>query len=738
MVLSGTTFSSAVRFLQYEKVYDKSIDPNVPLLEQKITSYQYVEGAPQSVKLPNSQSPGYSHVFRNAHSPEKLITSPHPSINTVKDFLESTVQLYPDALSLGERKYSPETKTWSQYEFQTFAQIKERVINLASGLVSVVESQIHGAPHPDKEQYNVGFYGPNTRNWFIADMACVYSNICSVALYDTLGKDSSEYIINLTEMPAIFVSIAHVPFLLSIKSRLPHLKIIILLNDFHNIEGLPKNIQKIANREDLTAKAKKAGVVLYDFSEVESIGKRTPRTLKGPSPDDVFTLNFTSGTTGNHPKGVILTHGNVAAGMTNSIYKDALSSTDQQYYLSFLPLAHIYERLNLHMFTLKCFAVGFIHGDVVTCLFDDIKAIRPHFICGVPRIWNKLAAQLRTTTLEAPGDVGEISRKAYSEKLKVLKSSGDVRNELWDPMWTDKIRQQVGFDRTATIASGAAPLSKDNIDFLMCALGVDLLQGYGLTETCSGFAVSKRGDLVHGSNGPVAPNAEIRLRSLPELGYSVNDSPDPRGEIMIRGPQVFRGYYKNEQETLNSFDADGWFHTGDVGRIDSMGRIFIVDRVKNMFKLAQGEYVAPERLEALYSSSSSLISQIFLDGNSHERYLVAIIGVNPEPFSTFLNHHFGIYVNPKDLPAIKTKFSRKDVRKAFLTKINDEARQAGVQGFEVPKNLALFLEPLSFENGTLTPTMKLRRIPARKFYETTLKDLYKEGPLEENPLRHLL
>lgn len=729
MVLPGTSFSHVVKFKDYEPVFDKRLDPSISLAEQQVVAPQYAKGAKQSVPVPNSQSPGYSHVYRSAHSPEHLVTALHPSINTVKDYLETASSFFPNTPALGERHYDKKTDTWSPYEFETYSQVRERVLNLASGLVGAVEKSV--GINPSKEQYNVGFYGPNSRNWYIADMACVYSRICSVALYDTLGKDSTEYIVTLTEMPAIFASVAHIPFLLSIKSRLPNLKIIISFNSFDETEGLPANVQKFANREQLTAQAKSAGVVLYDITDLERNGKQNPVKLTNPSPEDVYTLNFTSGTTGNHPKGVILTHKNIVSGSTSVLYKEYVDTPDpeQQAYLSFLPLAHIYERMNLLNFTLKSIRIGFIHGDIAATLFEDIRALKPHLICGVPRIWNKLAAQLRSSTIEAPGEMGRISRLAYQEKLKVLHESGQATHPKWDSVWTDKLRESLGFDRTRTIATGAAPLAADNIELLSVALGVDILQGYGLTETTSGFAVSKRGDLVRGSNGPVVPNAEVRLRDLPELGYRTAAN---SGEIMIRGPQVFRGYYKNEAETVKSFDSEGWFHTGDVGRIDELGRIFIVDRVKNILKLAQGEYVSPERIEALYLSSSSLLDQIFLDGNSHERYLVAIIGVNLGSYSAFLKAELGLDISSTDTKGLTDTFSRKEVRTALLRQINHEARQAGVQGFETAKNAALFIEPLSFQNGTLTPTMKLRRIPARKYFAQELKDLYKEGPLVES------
>lgn len=741
MVLPGTTFSQLVqkRFPVYETVYDTTIDPNLPPTTQFIDKTKYSSTKKQSVPIPGSEAPGYSHVYRNEYSPDKLITAPHPSIQTVKDFLETSVHVYPDLPCLGERHYDRNTKKWLPFEFQSVSQVRERVVNLASGLIQVVEENTDGLT-PHKEQYNVGLYGPNSRNWLISDLACAYTSLSTVALYDTFGPKSTEYIIKLTEMPVLFVSLAHIPSLLAIKDKLPFLKIIISLNELEIRDDYERPGH--SKRDLLSSWAQQVGVKLYDIYDLEELGKNKPQVLKDPRPEDVFTINFTSGTTGNHPKGVILTHQNVVAGSTKSLFRDTNDdpeTIEQQYYLSFLPLAHIYERFNLHSFIFKCFAIGFIHGDVVTTLFDDIKSLRPHFICGVPRIWNKLAAQIRTNTIEAQGPLGKVSRQAFNEKLAHLKETGSPRHPKWDPAWSNKLRSQLGFDRTVTIASGAAPIATENIEFLMCSLAVDLVQGYGLTETCSGFATSKKGDSTPGSNGPVGPNSEIRLRDLPDLGYRVSDKPCPQGEIMIRGPQVFRGYYKNEEETIKAFDEEGWFHTGDVGRIDEMGRLFVIDRVKNMFKLAQGEYVAPEKIESLYQSSSSLISQIFIDGSSLEKYLVAIIGVNLETYLGFLQKVFFINISANDIDEIKKTFSRSDIRKAYLQQINLDIKDTGLKGFEKAKNMALFLEPLSTENGTLTPTLKLRRIPARKYFLKTIEQLYQEGVIttEDEPKSRL-
>lgn len=553
----------------------------------------------------------------------------------------------------------------------------------------------------------------------IADLACVYTALASVTLYDTLGPDSSEYIISLVNVPLVFASAEHIPLLLSVKHRLPSLKVIVALN------SLSQAAYENAN-----------GVSLYEFDNVIDLGRSFPQELRDPVADDVFTINFTSGTTGSRPKGAIITQANMLSHLSLPRYHDFFGlnksdSTKPQHppsFLSYLPLAHIYERCNVHAYLGLNVRIGFIHGDVST-LYDDLRVLKPSMICGVPRVWNKLVVTLKSITIDSPDPATRtLSRRAYAEKQAWLHKTGSPRHPTWDKSWSAKLRESIGFDNAETVMSGAAPLAGESLEFLKCALGVDVIQGYGLTETVAGVAMSLKDDPEDGSNGPPTPWCEIKLRDLPELGYFIKDN---CGEILVRGPSVFQGYYKNAEETQKSLTEDGWFHSGDVGKIDNLGRIYIIDRVKNMFKLAQGEYVGPERIEALYQSASSLITQIFIDGSSLETYLVGIVGITPETYSSFLGQDFGIHIKPDEIHRLKETFKRRDVRKAFLEKINSDVKNSntGLKGFEIVKNLVLYIEPLNVDNGSLTSTLKVKRPHTKKLYESDIKQMYKEGPL---------
>lgn len=725
--LNGTQFSPEVtaRLRTYPVTCDPSVNNNTPIYSSPVKVKPLKIGTPQAVPVPGSKVDGYSEIYRNAHCPDRLITTVHPALTTVVEVFDACVARHKDNEALGERVFDTKTKTWTNtYNFESYSTIAERRTAIGKGISQVIQDVI--GLDSRQAPYCLGLYGPNSTNWILSDLAAQTQSIPTVCLYDTLGPDSTRYIITLTEMPAIICSVAHIPFVLSIKDELPNLKVIIAMNPINNSEIIEKPGQ--SKKDVLSAWADKSGVKIFEFSEVEKIGRESSRGVNLPRPETVLTINFTSGTTGN-PKGVIISHANVVAGIVVAQSHPSFDHQGSSGFLSFLPLAHIYERLTIHSILSAGIRIGFFHGEV-TELLDDIATYHPTIVAGVPRIWNRIAGAIRASTIDAPGIAGALSRKAYAAKLARLHESGDPHHPVWDRLWSNKIRNKIGFDKAKGFVTGSAPMARENIELIKVALSVEFVQGYGLTETMGGVSVCSPGENTAGSVGPICITTEVKLRDLPEMNYSSSDKPFPRGEIMIRGPQIFMGYYKNEEATKNSIDEDGWFYTGDVGMIDDMGRIYIIDRVKNFFKLAQGEYVGPERIEALYQSSSGLVAQIFVEGNSLETYLVGVVGVNLETYVQFLSHHFKLHYKPADLENIRSTFTRKDVRDTFLKELNDHAKHAQLKGYEKIKNITLAIDPFSVENGTLTPTLKVKRPDAAKMFKADIEAMYKEGPVE--------
>lgn len=713
-----------------EIVVKDGVTPDLDPLDPQIIYEPIDPLGPQSVPVRGSKKPGYSEVYRNVTSPSKLVSTWHPKIQTYYDAMQAAFEGYAARDCLGQRYWDPASKTWSDYKFETYRQIAARRDNYASGLVHVVKQ--HTGMDAKESKYVVASYGPNSVNWVINDFACVTQALPTVCLYDTLGPGTTKYILEFTKSPVVVSTVANIPKLLRIKPQLPHLKVIIAFNGLkaiHDVEG-----QGESKKDLLSAWAEDVGVTLYGFDEIEAMGAANPRPHNPPKRNDIYTINFTSGTTGN-PKGVLLSHVNVLGGMvflkTKARPVDNPMKQDTSY--SCLPLAHISERMSMLTNSSVGTRIGFPHGPV-TVIFDDIANVHPSQCTLVPRILNRMAAQIKAATVEAPGKQGEVCRMAVKEKLEILKKTGEVNHPKWDRVISENVRRMVGLENMRNLSTGAAPLSPDTQNFLKVILGLDVVQGYGLTESTGGICASVFGDPLPGSCGPTNPTCEVRLRDLSELGYTSDDKPHPRGEIMLRGPPIFRGYYKEDQKTKDAFDEDGWFHTGDVGRIDEQGRIFIIDRVKHFFKLAQGEYIAPEKIENVYQSRSTMISQIFIHGTSTENYLVAIVGVNPESFSALASKVTGKNVGPEDHAGLADTFNDRNVRRHMLAHLNDSVEEGVLNGFEKIRNVKLFLEPLRLQDGTITESLKIKRNIAARHYDKHIQDMYKEGHLDKRPV----
>ncbi|CAN6674311.1 long-chain-fatty-acid--CoA ligase 2 [Trichomonascus vanleenenianus] len=680
-------------------------------------------GEVQAIPISGTKTEGYSEVYRNVKSPNKLVSTYHPHISTVYEAFEKILEYCPGRDCLGERKYDESIKDWAKnYSWLSYAEVAQRRNNFGSGIVHVVEK--HANLTPRDRNYIVAVYGPNCINWVVADLACQTQNLPTVCLYDTLGPDTSEYILNFCESPVVVVSLANLPKILRLAPKLPHLKAVVSLDPLKSSREFeaPGHTKK----ELLSEWAAELGLGLYTMDEVELWGIEKPLAHNPPTRDDIYAINFTSGTTGN-PKGAILTHANVIAGITQvRANLSHISAHKNLTGYSFLPLAHIYERITLCSSLVSGVRQGYPHGPL-TEILDDIAVIKPHGVTMVPRVLNRIATSLKAATIEAPGLAGALSRRALQAKLDHLHKTGSYSHPFWDRVWSNKIRKKLGFENLQYLVTGSAPLSKENIEFLKVALGTELNQGYGLTESLSGICVTQPLDRETGSCGPIGVACEVRLRDVPDYGYTSDDKPEPRGEIMLRGPQIFAGYYQNNEKTDEAFDKDGWFHTGDVGKIDKYGRIHIIDRVKNFFKLAQGEYIGAEKIENAYTARCSMVAQIFVTGVSTETFLVSVVGINPDTYAPWVSKILGKQIAAADLLGLSETFKDKKVRRAFLKALNDSVEPGVLHGFERVKNVRLAIEPLNQDNETVTPTLKIKRNVADKVFKEEVEEMYREG-----------
>ncbi len=529
------------------------------------------------------------------------------------------------------------------------------------------------------------------------DIACMSQSLFTVSIYDTLGPDVAEYIINHATLVCVVTSLPHIPALLKLKPRCPTLRFIVSVDPLDGGE-LPGQ-SKLAL---LGAWAAEAGVEIHTLDAIEDLGRVFPHSLVPPQPSDMVTINYTSGTTG-HPKGVVLTHANAIAATSSG--RLTVPQNDKDVVCSYLPLAHIYERVGLHNSLWAGAAIGFFHGNILE-LLDDLKLLRPTVFLSVPRLYNRFGSGLRAATVEAPGFKGALSRHIVSTKLANIKTSGTNKHVIYDRIWSRKVASALGLERVSYMVSAAAPLDPTLHQFLRVVFSNNFIQGYGLTESYAAGLAQQQGDLSAGNCGAVAPCAEACLMDVPEMEYLHTDRPHPRGELLLRGPSIFREYYRNEQETAKAILSDGWFRTGDICSVDEMGRFTVIDRVKNVLKLAQGEYVSPERIENVFLANCSWLAQAYVHGDSHQSYLVALLGINPEVFSTWVGKVLGggAMIKPTDRETLQDLANDERVRKAVLQELDKIAKRNRFNSYERVRNVGLYLEPFTVENELLTPT----------------------------------
>lgn len=262
------------------------------------------------------------------------------------------------------------------------------------------------------------------------------------------------------------------------------------------------------------------------------------------------------------------------------------------------------------------------------------------------------------------------------------------------------------------MVTGSAPIDKSVLDFLKVAFSCPFQEGYGLTESAAGGTITSEKDPVSGHVGGPKESHKFRLKDLPEMEYLSTDKPYPRGEICMKGPALFSGYYKRPDKTAESFDSEGWYLTGDVGMIYPNGSVKIIDRSKNIFKLSQGEYIAPEKLENVFGLSQA-IAQCFVHGDSLQSTIVAIIIPEPEHAKAW-----GVANGKEDV------LGDDDYKKLINDEILRLAKENKLTGLEKPKEIFLSKDPFTIENDILTPTFKLKRNVAKKVYQEKIDEMY--------------
>ncbi len=569
------------------------------------------------------------------------------------------------------------TLTWREY--------RERVASVTLGLKSL------GVGRGD-------FVAIMTRNrpeHAIADMGAVHAGATPVSLYNTLAPEQISYIANHCEAKvAVVEGREFMERWEKVKADLPNLERVILLQDVEDFS----DYDWVLSWEDVVSRGTKA---------LEAPGGRDEfeRSWREVKPDDLATLVYTSGTTGP-PKAVMITHRNVVWTIA-SLDRDLKYPTGLKA-ISYLPLAHVAERLATHY--LGMYKLAHVHfcPDVLR-IFEVVPEVRPQAFLGVPRVWEKVHAGVMATLAAehdprkrkiamAAIDSGREAARLEAEG-KPIPLSLKLKRGVFDKLVYSKIRQKIGLDRSILQVTSAAPISRDTLEFF-AGIGLPLLEIYGMTEDTGPATANPPDRIKMGTVGVALPGVEVKLAD--------------DGEILVRGGNISPGYYKDPEKTAETFDSEGWLHTGDIGVIDEDGYYRVVDRKKELIITAGGKNISPSNLESLLKRHP-LVGQACVVGDG-KRYVSALVVLDGEGAP--------IWARENGLQATAVAELSTDPRVTVeIQRAVDDANQH-VSQVEQIKRFTILPTEWTVDSEELTPTLKLKRRVIHQKYAEEIDSLY--------------
>jgi long-chain acyl-CoA synthetase len=538
------------------------------------------------------------------------------------------------------------------------------------------------------EQAHVAIWSFNRPEFLISSSATMLARACTAPLYQTLSASEAAYVLGHSDAPiAVVENQELLSRVLTVRDRLPALRCIVLM------EGAapPEESVSVVSWADALQRGRDA---------LPQVADALDRRGDAVQPEDVATLVYTSGTTGP-PKAVMATHGNLIAAINALGPIVNLSSDDRV--LSYLPLAHILERLNSEV-RLDCAGNALWFAAYIAEMPAEVRDLRPTCFVGVPRVWEKMAATINAAIDSLPRSRRSLARWAiaagevavdHTQRGEALTVMQRMRHRVADRLVLSKIRAETGLDQAHTLITGAAPISMQVLRFFH-ALGLEVLEGYGMSENMTVTTVNRRGHARLGTVGQVVPGVELRIAD--------------DGEVLMRGDVVFAGYYKDHEATAETV-VDGWLHTGDIGELDADGYLRITDRKKDLIITAGGKNVAPSNIED--ALRSDLIANPVVIGDRRP-YIAALLTLDASALDTFARRH--------GLPANRDALVQ---HPAVLDEIQRRVDSVNQHLANVERVRRWVLLPGEFAVGVeLTPTFKVRRKVVAEHFAAEIESLY--------------
>ncbi len=604
------------------------------------------------------------------------------AFQTLAEMIEHRASADPKAVAIRKR------------EGDTFVDItwevcSERMANIGAGLLTAMELPHNAA---------VAIVGNTSLEWVLCDFAAQLVGLRTVPIYASLLPEEVGYMhVDTDVILTIAEDAAQVAKIREMRTGFTffenpydadrvHLQHIVVIN--------PAGLAAADDWESL-ADLEKRGAEQLDATKADREERRGKLTR-----DLTATYTYTSGTTGP-PKAVIQTHGNMLA-MAESI--DSLQMFTEEVQngglFLFLPLAHSFGRLI--ELAGPYFGSPLILSSVAT-LVEDLELSKPGFFPSAPRVYEKMKSKIETAVAGAPPirqrlfhwaiDTGKAT-VPYRSEGKPIPGFLKLKLRVADKIVLSKLRARLGLDRTALLLSGSAPLSVEVHEFFL-AMGLELMEAYGLTETCPGLTTNMPGSFSLGTVGRPFPGVDIKIA--------------PDGEILAKGPNITSGYLNRAEATAEAFDDEGWFHTGDLGSKDARGFVTITGRKKELIKTSGGKYVAPAKIEGKLKDLP-IIQEAVVIGD-RRNYCVCLISIDPEELAGWAKQQ-GVEADAQGEP----------VKAAVQAKVDDV--NSSLASFETIKYFRILPEPMTVENGILTASLKVKRRIVEERFEHLIDEMY--------------
>ena len=527
----------------------------------------------------------------------------------------------------------------------------------------------------------------NRPEWTMVDLSALCLGGVTVPIYTSLVPDQIKYIIDDSDAKVVIYSGQELG---------------------QKVETIKNELTKVAHYITFESEAPE-GVLTYDqvLERGKKIDQENPelfeKTALEVKPDDIASIIYTSGTTGI-PKGVVLSHSNFVSNIKTTA--SIIEFSDKDTVLSFLPLSHVLERMVTFTYLYKGCSIGY--AESLDTVAENMLELKPHIMVSVPRVFEKIYSKVIDNVLSS----SSLKRKIFFWATKVGKEYGrkkiqgksipgflQFKRNLAHKLVFSKILEKTG-GRVRFFVSGGAPLSKDIAEFFY-SVGLVVLEGYGLTETSPVIAVNTFENLRFGTVGKIIPGVEVKIAE--------------DGEILSKGPNIMKRYYKKENETREVFEG-GWFHTGDIGYLDEDGFLIITDRKKDLIVTAGGKNIAPQLIENLLKINAHISSAVVL--GDKRKFISALIVPNFEKLEEYAKFNNIPYENLEDLVKNEKiiKFMEAEVNRAT----------PGLSSYEAVKKIALLDREFEIEKGEITPTMKVKRNIIEEKYKALIDSLYIE------------